>query len=78
MGTDSWIRPQIGNENNLLLPAPENLEPGTHKIEGASRTEVVWPTCILEEFIAGWEIGGSPSNRYVASKFHGQHSIFHH
>jgi len=54
MSTSSWLRPQIGNENNLLLPAPENLEPDTHKIgtfEGASSYTVVWPTCTLEEII---------------------------
>ena len=32
-GTDNQVRPQIGNENNLLLPAPENLEPGTYRIK---------------------------------------------
>ena len=32
-GTDNWVRPQIGNENTFLLPALENLEPDTHKIE---------------------------------------------
>ena len=39
-GTDNQVRPQIGNENNLLLPAPENLEPGTHRIE--------WPWKVQE------------------------------
>ena len=33
MGTDNQVGPQIGNENNLLLPAPENLEPGTHRVK---------------------------------------------
>ena len=33
MGTDNQVRPQIGNENNLLLPAPENLHLGTHRIK---------------------------------------------
>ena len=53
-GTGNQVRPHTGNENNLLLPAPENLEPDTHKIgtfEGASSYTVVWPTCTLEEII---------------------------
>ena len=33
MGTDNQVGPQIGNENNLLLPAPEYLDPGTHRIK---------------------------------------------
>ena len=33
LGTDNQVRPQTGNENNLLLSAPENLEPGSQKIE---------------------------------------------
>ena len=32
-GTDNQVRLQIGSENNILLPAPENLEPGTHRIK---------------------------------------------
>ena len=32
-GTDNWVKPQIGNENNLLVPTPENLEPGTHRVK---------------------------------------------
>lgn len=39
-GTDSEVRPQIGNENNLLLPAPDNLEHGTHKIEWPWKVQV--------------------------------------
>ena len=33
MSTNSWLSPQIGDENNLLLPAPENLEPDTYRVK---------------------------------------------
>jgi len=32
-GSDIWLKVQVGMMNNLLLPAPENLEPGTHKVK---------------------------------------------
>ena len=47
VGTDNQVRPQIGNENNLLLPAPENLEPGTHRIERLWRVQVGLKWCVL-------------------------------
>ena len=59
MGTDNWVRPQIGNENNILLPAPENLEPCTHRIEYSWKVQVgpKWPG-----LLAPWgeiiEVGG--------------------
>ena len=40
MSTSSWLRPQIGNENNLLLLALENLDPGTHKIKWPWKVQV--------------------------------------
>lgn len=40
MDTDIQVRSQIGNENKLLLPAHENLEPGTHKIEWSQKMQV--------------------------------------
>ena len=40
MGTSNQVRSQTDNENNLLLPAPENLEPGTHRIEWPWKVEV--------------------------------------
>ena len=39
-GTDHQVRPQIGNENHLLLPAPENLDPGTHRIKWPWKVQV--------------------------------------
>jgi len=39
-GTFSQVRPQFGNENNLLLPAPENLEPVTCRIEWPWKVQV--------------------------------------
>ena len=39
-GTDNQVRPQIGNDNYLLLPAPENLDPGTHRIKWPWRVQV--------------------------------------
>ena len=44
-GTDNQIRLQTGNENNLLLPAPENLEPGTHRIEWPWKVQVGLKQC---------------------------------
>ena len=59
-GTDNQVRPQIGNENNLLLPAPENLEPGTHRIKWPWKVQVGPKWCGL---LAPWgkllEVGGS-------------------
>ena len=59
-GTDNWVRPQVGNENNLLLPAPENLEPGTHRIKWPWKVQVGPKWCGL---LAPWgrllEVGGS-------------------
>ena len=39
-GTNNQIRPQIGGENDLQLPAPENLEPGTHRIKWPWKVQV--------------------------------------
>ena len=39
-GTNNWVRPQIGNENNLLLPASENLEPGSHRKKWPQKVQV--------------------------------------
>ena len=39
-GSDNQVRPQIGNENNLLLPAPGNLEPGIHRIKWFWKVQV--------------------------------------
>ena len=59
-GTDNQVRPQIGNENNLLLPASENLEPGTHRIKWPWKVQVGPKWCGL---LAPWgrllEMGGS-------------------
>ena len=38
--TDNQVRSWIGNENNLLLPAPENLDPGTHRIKWSWKVQV--------------------------------------
>ena len=80
-GTDNWVRPQVGNENNLLLPAPENLEPGTHRIKWPWKVQVGPKWCGL---LAPWgrllEVGrlDSPSgNRYMAYGHCGQHSSLH-
>ena len=40
MGTDNQVRSQIGIENNLLLPAPKNLDPGTHRIKWPWKVQV--------------------------------------
>ena len=59
MGTDNQVRPQIGNENNLLLPVPENLNPGTHRIKWPWKMQVGPKWCGL---LAPWgrllEVGG--------------------
>ena len=59
-GTDNQVRPQIGNENNLLLPAPEYLDPGTHRIKWPWKVQVGPKWCGL---LAPWgrllEMGGS-------------------
>lgn len=59
-GTDNQVRPQISNVNNLLLPAPENLERGTHKIERPWKVRVGSKWCGL---CAPWgrllEVGAS-------------------
>ena len=58
-GTDNWVRPQVGNENNLLLPAPENLESGTRRIKWPWKVQVGPKWCGL---LAPWgrllEAGG--------------------
>ena len=81
-GTDHQVRPQIGNENNLLLPAPENLDPGTHRIKWPWKVQVGPKWCGL---LAPWgrllEVGGSGVppviGTYVAYWRGGQHSDFH-
>ena len=54
------VRPQIGNENNLLLPAPENLDPSTHRIKWPWKVQVGPKWCGL---LAPWgrllEVEGS-------------------
>ena len=45
------VRPQIGNENNLLLPAPENLDPSTHRIKWPWKVQVGPKWCGL---LAPW------------------------
>ena len=50
-GTDNQVRPQIGNENNLLLPVPENLDPGTHRIKWPWKVQVGPKWCGL---LAPW------------------------
>ena len=59
-GTDHQVRPLIGKENNLLLPAPEKLEPGTHRIKWPWKVQVGPKWCGL---LAPWgrllEVGGS-------------------
>ena len=58
--TDNWVRPQTGNENNFLLPAPKNLEPGTQQIKWPWQVQVGPKWCGL---LAPWgrllEVGGS-------------------
>ena len=53
------VRPLIGNENNLLFPAPENLDPGTHRIKWPWKVQVGPKWCGL---LAPWgrllELGG--------------------
>ena len=39
-GTDNKIKLQVSNENNLLLPSPENLDPGTHRIKWPWKVQV--------------------------------------
>ena len=60
MRTNSQVRPQTGNENNLLLPAPENLEPAMHRTEWPWKVQVGPKWCGL---LAPWgrllEVGGS-------------------
>ena len=51
MGTDNRVRPQVGNENNLLLPAPESLDPGTHKTKWPWKVQVGPKSCGL---LAPW------------------------
>ena len=51
MGTDNRVRPQVGNENSLLLPAPENLEPGTRRIKWPWKVQVGPKSCGL---LAPW------------------------
>ena len=59
-GTDNHVRPQIGNENNLLLSAPENLDLGTYRIKWPWKVQVGPKWCGL---LAPWgrllEGGGS-------------------
>jgi len=49
MGTDNQVGPQIGNENNLLLPAPENLDLGIHRIKWPWKVQVEPKWCGLLE-----------------------------
>ena len=60
MGTNNRVIPWVGNENNLLLPASENLEPGTHRIKWPWKVQVGPKWCGL---LAPWgrllEVGGS-------------------
>ena len=59
-GSDNVVRPQVGNENSLLLPAPENLESGTRRIKWPWKVQVGPKWCGL---LAPWgrllEVGGS-------------------
>ncbi|XP_048789277.1 uncharacterized protein LOC125687936 [Lagopus muta] len=59
-GIDNQGRPQIGNENNLLLSAPENLDPDTHRIKCPWMVQVGPKWCGV---LAPWgrllEVGGS-------------------
>ena len=58
-GTDNQVRPQIGNENNLLLPVPENLDPGTHRIKWPWKVQVGPKWCGLLAFCGRLlEVGG--------------------
>ena len=58
MGTDNQIRHQIGNENNLLLPAPENLDPGTHRIKWPWKVQVGPKWCgLLALWVRLLEVG---------------------
>ena len=60
MGTDHQVRPQIGKENNLLLPAPENLDPGTHRMKWPWKVQVGSRWCGLLAPWGRWlEMGGS-------------------
>ena len=51
MGTNNRVIPWVGNENNLLLPASENLEPGTHRIKWPWKVQVGPKWCGL---LAPW------------------------
>ena len=59
-GTDNQVRPQIGNEHNLLLPVSENLDLNTHRIKWPWKVQVGPKWCGL---LAPWgrllEMGGS-------------------
>ena len=50
-GTGNQVRPQTGNENTLRLPAPENLQLGTYKIEWPWKVQVGLKWCGL---LAPW------------------------
>ena len=58
--TGNQVRPHTGNENNLLLPAPENLEPDTYRVKWPWKVQVEPKWCGL---LALWgrllEVGGS-------------------
>ena len=60
MGTDHQVRHRIVNENNLLLPAPGNLDLGIHRIKWPWKVQVGPKWCGL---LAPWgrleEVGGS-------------------
>lgn len=76
----TWVRPQVGSENNFLLPAPENLELGACRIEWPWQVQVGPQWCGL---LASWgfllEVGGSvvtlvkgtrPADVVINSGFH--------
>jgi len=68
MGTNNRVIPWVGNENNLLLPASENLEPGTHRIKWPWKVQVGPKWCGL---LAPWgrllEVGGSVASLVICT-----------
>ena len=68
MGINNWVRPQVGDENNLLLPAHENLEPSTHRIKWPQKVQVGPKWCDL---LAPWgrllEVGGSAVHPVIST-----------
>ena len=57
---DTSLKPQVGTMNNLLLPAPDDLEPGRHKVKWPWKVQAGPKWCGL---LAPWgrllEVGGS-------------------